>query len=229
MEPVHLNSVRTWSLLGDTRIASSIASTCPHCGEKVIFSIADYDVDSRRSAVSGSATCPGCSKAVFFWVISTKEKVKPRPVEAVFMYPMLRNYVALGELPPNVPEKLQSALFATIESFNARNYTATTVCARRTLEGIFKFLVAEEKQGASLAKLINMAKEKVDLAAPLTALSHAVRDGGNLGAHFDPDREPSETIARKMVELLQYLISYLYVLPSEIKKLEQDLEQTTAD
>lgn len=141
------------------------------------------------------------------------------------MYPRLSNFLRRPDLPTDVPSKLQESFFATIDSFNARNYTATTVCARRTLEGIFKFLVSEDKRNANLAKLIDSAKDKVDLAAPLTALSHALRDGGNLGAHFDPEKEPNETIARKMVELLQYLILYLYVLPSEIKKLEQDLER----
>jgi hypothetical protein len=74
-----------------------------------------------------------------------------------------------------------------------------------------------------LAKLIEFAKSEVDLAAPLSALSHAIRDGGNLGAHFDMEKEPNETLARQMVELLAYLISYLYVLPKEIEKLEQSL------
>lgn len=141
------------------------------------------------------------------------------------MYPMLKGFFALPELPQNVPQKLQEALFATIEAFNARNYTATAVCGRRTLEGIFKFLLPESKRDASLAKLIDFAKVDVDLAAPLTALSHAIRGGGNLGAHFDTENEPNETIARKIVELLQYLISYLYVLPNDIRKLEQDLER----
>lgn len=97
------------------------------------------------------------------------------------------------------------------------------MCARRTLEGIFKYLVAQERRNAPLARLIEHVKEDKDLAAPLTSLSHAIRDGGNLGAHFDMEKEPNETLARQMVELLDYLISYLYVLPEEIKKLEQSL------
>jgi hypothetical protein len=76
--------------------------------------------------------------------------------------------------------------------------------------------VPEEKRKANLARLIDLAKEEVDPAAPLRALSHAIRDGGNLGAHFDTDKEPDEAIARQIIELLEYLISYLYVLPSRI-------------
>jgi hypothetical protein len=61
------------------------------------------------------------------------------------------------------------------------------------------------------------------LAAPLKALSHAIRDGGNLGAHFDAEREPDLAVARQMVQLLAYLITYLYVLPRQIKELEERL------
>jgi hypothetical protein len=100
---------------------------------------------------------------------------------------------------------------------------SAAVCARRTLEGIFKHLVEADKRDTTLVSLIEHAKRDMDLAAPLTSLSYAIRDGGNLGAHFDTEKEPDETLARQMVELLQYLISYLYVLPKEIRKLEQNL------
>lgn len=63
------------------------------------------------------------------------------------------------------------------------------------------------------------------MAEPLGKLAHAIRDGGNLGAHFDMEKEPTEEMAKHMVELLNYLISYLYVLPKEIEKLEQSLQR----
>lgn len=146
---------------------------------------------------------------------------------AVYMHPVAKNHYPSPEFAPNIPEALQRSLVSAIDAFNSRNYAATAVCARRTLEGIFKYLVSEEKRTAPLAKLIEHAKSDIDLAAPLTSLSHAIRDGGNLGAHFDMEKEPTDLIARQMVELLSYLISYLYVLPSEIKKLEDSLGKST--
>src|SRR5690606_17368908 len=119
-----------------------------------------------------------------------------------------KDYYPSPSFAPDIPEPLQRAFVSTIDAFNSRNYAATAVCARRTLEGIFKFLAHEDGRSAPLAKLIQDATEKTDFAAPLRSLSHAIRDGGNLGAHFDMDKEPSETLARQMVELLSYLISY---------------------
>jgi hypothetical protein len=143
------------------------------------------------------------------------------------MYPAAKNYYPSPDFAPDIPEPLQRSFVSTIDAFNSRNYAATAVCARRTLEGIFKYLVSEDKRNASLARLIEHVRTETDLAAPLTSLSHAIRDGGNLGAHFDMEKEPNELLARQMVELLDYLISYLYVLPNEIGKLEQSLGKGT--
>jgi len=125
-----------------------------------------------------------------------------------------------------IPEPLRKALIATIDSYNAGIYTAAAVSGRRTLEGIFKYLVPEQKRNLPLAKLIEAAQEETDLSAPLKALSHAIRSGGNLGAHFDPENEPNEAVARQIVVLLDYLVSYLYVLPARIEQLENDLGNT---
>lgn len=106
--------------------------------------------------------------------------------------------------------------------------TRTLYANTRTLEGIFKFLLPEEKRNAPLAKLIDTAAQEAELTAPLTVLSHAIRSGGNLGAHFDLEHEPDEAVARQIVELLSYLISFLYVLPARINQLESDLSQVEA-
>ncbi|WP_157058655.1 DUF4145 domain-containing protein, partial [Pseudomonas meliae] len=91
------------------------------------------------------------------------------------------------------------------------------------LEGIFKYRVDSSDRTKNLYQLIDLVKNSNDLAAPLETLSHAIRSGGNLGAHFDDENEPTEAMAGKMVELLDYLISYLYVLPSKITDLEKSL------
>ncbi|WP_162596177.1 DUF4145 domain-containing protein [Methylobacterium sp. 17Sr1-1] len=118
---------------------------------------------------------------------------------------------------------MKKALISTIECYNAGIYSAAAVSGRRTLEGIFKYLLPEGKRNGPLHKLIEEATAAKDLSGPLKTLSHAIRTGGNLGAHFDEEHEPDENVARQMVELLNYLVSYLYVLPAQISQLEADL------
>jgi hypothetical protein len=144
----------------------------------------------------------------------------------MFMYPAVANHFPTRTFSSDVPLSLQNAVTSTIQSLNSKNFVATAVCARRSLEGLFKYLVADpQKRSQPLAKLIEQGTQDADLVRPLTTLSHAIRDGGNLGAHFDLEAEPTEEIARQMVKLLDYLISYLYELPKEIEALEQSLSR----
>ncbi len=225
MQSISISAVHTWATTGTVRSPTAISSVCPHCNDKVVFSLSDRSDDVMRLAVVGTAMCPSCRKRVSFWAMRD-ERVPvghfANPL-AIYMYPIVRDYYPTPEFSGDIPEPLKRSFVSTIDAFNSKNYVATTVGGRRTLEGIFKYLVPEEKRKANLAKLIELAKTEIDLAAPLSALSHAIRDGGNLGAHFDMEKEPDEALARQMVELLEYLISYLYVLPKEIAKLEHSL------
>lgn len=51
------------------------------------------------------------------------------------------------------------------------------------------------------------------LARPLIELSESLKDGGNLGAHFDDETDASIEDAEAMLDLLDYLLIYLYVVP----------------
>lgn len=225
MQLVPASSVCGWRMVGKARAPTAVSTVCPHCGEKGIFTLINYSDDPTRLAIAATGQCPGCKRRVQFWAVRHEQAPKDEKDNpaGVYMYPPAKNYYASREFSPDIPEPLQRAFVSTIDAFNSRNYVATAMCARRTLEGIFKYLVAEEKRKSSLAKLIEDVTKELDMAAPLKSLSHAIRDGGNLVAHFDSEKEPSDLLARQMVELLDYLISYLYVLPNEIKKLEQSL------
>jgi len=208
------------------KTATSISAVCPFCIEKVIFSLGSFQEDTNRNWVSASAICPGCGRAVhFLTAVSLTDSQGNPPEETLqyFMFPGTTSGYAYPSLPDTVPAPLQRSLISTIDSLNARNFPATAVGARRTLEGIFKYLVESGSRTKNLYQLIDQVKNNHDLAAPLETLSHAIRTGGNLGAHFDDENEPTEEMAGKMVELLDYLISYLYVLPSKITGLEKSL------
>ncbi|MBI6798620.1 DUF4145 domain-containing protein [Pseudomonas syringae] len=206
--------------------ASSVSTTCPFCLEKVIFSLNSFMEDANRDWVSASAICPGCGRTVSFLTAASPsgpDGEKPEDTHEFFMFPGASSGYAYPVLPETVPASLQRSLTSTIDSLNAKNFPATAVGARRTLEGIFKYRVDSSDRTKNLYQLIDLVKNSNDLAAPLETLSHAIRSGGNLGAHFDDENEPTEAMAGKMVELLDYLISYLYVLPSKITDLEKSL------
>lgn len=225
MQEIGIERVRGWKK--DPQIGIypvGVSTQCPSCGMRAIFTLDTLTLDGHRHSLAQTGRCPECSTRVHFLAIhesSTARTTDEKP--RVFMHPSrVTNYVA-EEAATDVPEKLMRSYISTVDSYNSQNYPATAVGARRTLEGIFKYLVPEEDRTKSLFHLIQQVTQQSTLAAPLTTLSHAIRDGGNLGAHFDPDAEPTEQMAKQMVELLSYLIKFLYVLPKEIEKLESSM------
>jgi hypothetical protein len=231
MQVVPLSLVRSWVMYNNNRVPRTVSVVCPHCGEKGNFSPGDAQDDTRRLAVSATGACPACNGKVHFLTLRAKQGSSFEPV-TVYMHPSSSAYFPAPELPSNVPEPLQRAFSSTIDSLNSKNYTATAVGARRTLEGIFQFLVKPDdtnRRRPTLSEMIQTVTNSIDLAKPLKSLAHGIRGGGNLGAHFDPTNEPSAALARQMVELLDYLISYLYVLPQQIERLEQSLGRSNTE
>lgn len=222
MENIPFSAVRQWNKTSQNyRYPASINQICPHCGDLVTFTTTVCINDTATRSVSLRSVCPSCSDFVSFWAVR-KENSTSEP-DDIFMYPKSKPLILAADFPESVPLAIRKSFDSAASSFITKNYPATAVMARRTLEGIFKYLLPEEKRGGSLAVSINKVMQGHDLAAPLSTLAHAIRGGGNLGAHFDEENEPTEAMAMQMVELLRYLISYLYVLPNQIQELEASL------
>jgi hypothetical protein len=213
------------SIAGKFFSPASVNCNCPSCGRAVNFRFAGCRVDTNFWLLTHQVSCGGCSKKIkFFGNYKTAENETERHVLSLFVFAEKGFYLHVPDFSQAISEKLNRSFVSSVESFNSGNYSAATVMGRRTLEGLFKSLVEDPKKHRNLNSLIEAAAKEKDLTAPLHRLSHAVRDGGNLGAHFDLDREPTAEVAKMLVELVQYLIEFLYVLPTNIETLEKALD-----
>jgi len=215
MHRISDNQIRQVSSYSGLKSATSINEFCPHCCERGNFSVGSGNVDVPRRTVSGTAKCPGCNAASYFWSINTGATLQ------VFMHPSPKLHEKMQA--SEIPEPIARSYNSCVDAFNSRNFTATAVLCRRTLEGLFKTLLGADGKGLSLHNAIRKVSEKRDLALPLRHLADAVRQGGNLGAHFDEEREPSPELARAMVELVEYIINFIHVLPERIEDLNRTL------
>jgi len=123
-----------------------------------------------------------------------------------------------------VPDRLAVALKSAIDSYNTQNYHAAMNGGRRALEGLFKLRLPEGERDRKLHEMIRDASQSPSLIEPLTRLANSIKNGGNLGSHFDEDREPTEQMARRTIELLEYLVTYFYILPGKIGELERSID-----
>ncbi|WP_207432169.1 DUF4145 domain-containing protein [Sabulibacter ruber] len=209
----------------DYEIPISVDSTCPHCRRKVNFSI--QWLAKRTYVVEYALThCPACQEKTTFIYLTKKRENKPIRTGHLFIHPSNGSREPLSgvQQADNMQEGLKKAYFSAINVLNAHEWTATSVLCRRVLEGITKSVVPEEDKNKPLATQLKGLSKHIDLEEPIITLADAIRKGGNLGAHFDLEKEPTEEISQLMVEMLDYLIEYIFILPNRIKSLHDKIE-----
>src|SRR5690625_2311714 len=221
MRVIPTASVRRWADIQKQSAPASFSTTCPHCTELVTFSTTGHYFDGKRACVSASARCPGCNQHVGVWSFGANGK----DTAEVYMHP--------NHSEPHKPKSIESAIseplfrsyLSTVDAYNSGNFVATAVCCIRTLEGLFQDLLPEADRQHNLARSITKVAETVDLAEPIRNLANVLRQGGNLGAHFDMEKEPDQQMALRMLTLLENLMEFLHVLPQEIGDLERPLDR----
>jgi Domain of unknown function (DUF4145) len=202
----------------------SVDTTCSFCRRNVNFSI-NWNQGRNEAVIHTYGHCPACRARVrFILIIDDRDQVAKSG--DLFIVPGSDMRVSLPGLEENV--KLQQGLKQAYESainvFNAREWTATSVLCRRVLEGISKSILPAEKRQKPLARQIEDLAETLDLNKPIVTLGDAIRKGGNLGAHFDLEKEPNAEICELMLDLLDYLIEYAFILPERINSLHDKIE-----
>lgn len=204
---------RPWS-----RRPGSFDTVCPHCGRVANFQVVDTLADGKRESMSMTARCAACSDNVYVWSLSAGKEMYMRPA------PAARQPIRGAEA---MPTAIRQAYQDTIDVYNAGVWSATATQTRRTLEGIVHELLPEkERRGPLAQQLRKLAEsESVDLAQPLITLSNALRESGNIGAHFDLTRTTDRSTAEAMLDLIDYLIEYIYTLPEMIEELNRKVQQ----
>lgn len=203
--------VRQWLGTGASKRPETFDTVCPHCREKVNFKVIDAMGDNERRACSATGECSGCHEKVFIWTVEEGDELYMRPA------PVVRQRVRGADL---MSEPSRRAYTSAINVFNVGEWNATAVQTRVTLEGVVYDLLPEESYdpkdslSRQLKKLAESKSE--DLAKPIITLSHTLREGGNIGAHFDMTRTTNQDMAKALLDLLDYMIEYVYALPQMI-------------
>jgi uncharacterized protein YecA (UPF0149 family) len=169
-----------------------------------------------------NARCVRCRNYVSIWSIEEGSELYMRPA------PVAREPIEGAEA---MPTAVRQAYQDTIDVFNAGVWSATATQTRRTLEGIVHHLLPEELRKGSLAQQLRKLSESesVNLAQPLITLSESLRESGNIGAHFDLTRTTDRDTAQAMLDLIDYLIEYIYTLPEMIEELNRRVQQLDRD
>ncbi len=238
MRAIDLSCVTTWVNQSNWWFPESIDTHCPFCAKLVNFAPVAHGYDQHRKTMASTARCPGCRESAYIWAIN------PGPANdsskqtcsclTIFPPPEAHREPIKGNTA--IPDRIRRAYLETVGVFNAGVWSATATCTRRTLEGLVKEMLLAESSETLAARIKSLSKSD-DLGKPLVTLSDLIREGGNIGAHFDLDKEPDREMACAMLDLLDYLLEYVYGLPAMIENLkkriaesgERSAEESTSD
>lgn len=221
------NFVASWIRTKNFELPAVIDISCPFCSRHLSFSLTWGN--PNENLTNTNTRCTACQKSVIAVLVDFKKESEIdkflRGKLYIYPKPKVRQPIDGIEEIKDFSEGLEKAYQSAINVFNVREWTASAVLCRRLLEGIAKTLLPEEEQNKPLYKQIQSLPAHRDLRQPILTMADAIRLGGNLGAHFDWDKEPNEETVTLMLELLDYLIEYLFILPERVERLHTAINE----
>lgn len=228
MERILESAIAAYENRGNARLPRAIDTVCPFCGRSLTFAISWSGGRVNRTLMFTEGRCSACDDKSTFVLVDLKAPESNKPeVGKLFIYPAAGHRSPLPDFADteDVPDALARAYISAINVYNAGEWNAAATLVRRALEGVTKTQLPDESTPSNLASQLEALADHLELDKPLIGLAHALRKGGNLGAHFDLEHEADRQTASLMLDLLDYLLEYLYVLPGRVEKLDSRVER----
>lgn len=215
-----------WVKINRSQVPSSADIICPFCHRKITFTLNSWSQNSQTEIFFTKSKCPACKEYAYFFHFDFFE-IEETKDGNLFIYPIPKiRFPMIGtDNAKQFSTKLNRTYHSALNVYNSAEWSATAVVCRKLLEGILKTLLPEEHHYKSLYKQLESLPASIDLTKPILMLADAIRKAGNLGAHFDLEREPDEKIASLMMDLIEYLVEYIFVLPTRIEELHNSIDK----
>lgn len=225
MHMVSLQDVRGWVAFNNRWAPNSLALYCPFCSGLATFTLTGHSLDQHRNTISATGICPACGKRISLWALGPEPSSNnnKRTCIGIWIYPPPANDTKLMDGVDKLPQKIRREYTSARNVFGCGEWNATALCCRRALEAVVQNLLPASQRKGPLIKQLELLSSKFDLAKPLRSLADTLRKGGNLGAHFNEEGEPDRGTARRMIEFVEFLLRYLYILPGEVDAFHREI------
>jgi hypothetical protein len=221
---IPFNAVCAWTQSGQFWYPVALDVVCGYCDRTVTVTAVQRQ-DNMGLVSTFGGQCPGCKQMLRFFVLN--QESTSRENLHIMMCPASKVDRQPLQGVQYIPEGVRRSYFNTLNSYKSSNWVATAVMVRRTLEGLVKDVLGDKAKKLPLAKGLDEIPRYADLAGKVLEPAHILRQGGNLGAHYDEEREPTEEVARSMFSFLEYLLEFVYVLPHKSQDLANTIRSLT--
>ncbi|MFP7296354.1 hypothetical protein [Neobacillus niacini] len=217
MRRINPGSVNSYIRYGNVKIPKSIQSECPECRSTAEFVI-NANFQSSKNGLLTESSCPACKKSTVF-IIMTKDGHDEGDHADTYIYDVQASKHLINHIEslPNIPKDLIRAYRSAINVHQTRENSATAVMSKRVIESILKHFLKEKSKGQPLSQQLEILPNHVDLAKPIQSLSQLLATEGSLNRMLELETEMDYETTSLLVDLLENIIEYLFVLPGKIE------------
>ncbi|WP_083270885.1 hypothetical protein [Bacillus marinisedimentorum] len=224
MRKVEQTAIHTAVRYGQTRFPKSAKTECPKCGNIANFPVR-FDYHINQTVFSNAARCSECKQSVLFILVRSSYSEEAEEFE-LFVHQASLTRQPLGRLgsTAKLPDDLERVYRSAVNVHNVKDWTATAVMSSRVLESITRSFLAENELSQPLPKQLEILAKQINLEEPITQLGQLLAKESTLNELLGLEKETTEETANLLIDLLDSLIEYLYILPQKIVQLQKRLE-----
>lgn len=226
MRRIYPGSITSYSQFGHIKVPKSIRCDCPDCGQEGEF-VLKANYQSSKKGLMTEGICPLCKHSATF-IIITKDVYGDKSSHTdVFIYDphtFIDPLDQIGQL-PKIPGELVRAYKSAVNVHQSKDNSATAVLAKRVIENILRHFLMEKSIGLNIQQQLDILPENINLVKPVTSLSHLLSPEGSLHQMLELEIELDDEKAGLLMNLLEDLIQYLFVLPGKIEWTHDELEK----
>lgn len=219
-------------------VPSEIRTRCGHCGSLQHLKCANPSLNVESNSITCKAICANseCKNSVSrgvstILIVGLALNPNSRPKEFwILPKPKARKpSVDEGLISGNQASRIKRAYRSALKNFNDNDYTEAIAASGRVVEAIGKTVFPNSKATKNIGPLFYNLEDSVssipdfkELLTPLVNLGKALAVGRNTGGHFFLETEPDDNLASKVLDLTEFLLTYVYVVAdqgSEVKRL----------
>ncbi|WP_377888644.1 hypothetical protein [Alkalihalobacillus sp. R86527] len=225
MRKIQQTTINSVVKYGQTKLPKSANTECPECGNTASFHL-KFDYQINQTVFSTFSRCSVCKESILFVLIKTSTSEQGEEVE-LFVHQTSFTREPLGRLvgTARLPDDLERVYRSAVNVHNMKDWTATAVMANRVLESITRSFLADNELTQPLSKQLEALAKQVDLEEPIVRLGQLMGKGSNLHNLLCLENSTSEETANLIIDLLDSLIEFLYILPQKIVHLQKQIEE----
>ncbi|WP_064093462.1 hypothetical protein [Rossellomorea aquimaris] len=227
MREIVPGSVLSHIQYGYLKVPKKIKSQCPSCSKSGEFLLKANFYQVNKTGLFAEGSCSLCKKPSVFVIMLNDDSINNGDEPRVYIYDPLATNGPLDEIQgkKRIPQDLVRSYRSALNVSQSKDHSATAVMAKRVLESVLKNFNGDKMNGQTLAEQFEHLPKNVDLSKPIQVLSHLVHPDSQFYKMLELEREIDDETAGLIMELLEGLIEYLFVLPERIDSLHERIEK----